>query len=109
MTVYAPIMQIVGKPALPPTTQYGYAIDYLYAVNHFDDDGAMGSNIAHRAGWPIDIYIYAREFTEKELDEQGLDNPLPYGVFLVFGDDESEYKPTDKAMEATDWLIGVRA
>ncbi len=109
MTVYAPIMQIVGKSDIRPATPYGYVIDYLYAVNHFDNDGTMGSNIARRAGWRAEIYIYARAFTDEELAEQCIENPLPHGVFMVDALGEREYDITSIEMQATDRLIGVRA
>lgn len=109
MTVYFPIEQSIGKPAIPPATQYGYALDYLYAVNDFDEDGAMGSNIARRACWPVQMYIYARKFTEDEIEAQGTAiPPLPHGVFIMHPlGGEQEYDPTND-MQATDWQIGTR-
>jgi hypothetical protein len=92
----------------PPATQYGYMLDYLYAVNQFDNDGEMGSNIARRAEWPTGMYIYAREFTEEEIEDQGVETPLPHGVFLVYAGDEIEFEPSNETMCATDWLIGTR-
>jgi len=91
-----------------PATQYGYMLDYLYAVNLYKNDGTMGNNIARRATWPVDMYIYAREFTDEEIVEQEIADPLPHGVFGAYAGEEFEFEPTDKTMHATDWMISTR-
>jgi len=108
LTVWTELM--ANTLVRPPSTKYGYALDYLYAVNSFEDDGEMGCNIVRRATWAEGVYVYAREFTEDELEAQHLENPLPHGVFLVFSTDgeECEYCASKLAMDATNWLIATR-
>jgi len=104
MTVWTKLM--ADTLILPPATQYGYMIDYLYAVNHFNEDGEMGSNIARRNSWPAGVCLYARAFTEEEIDPA---IRLPHGVFLTWHDvREEEYSPSEVDMQATDWMIGTR-
>lgn len=110
--MFAPILHMLGVNNItPPATQYGYMLDYLYAVNDWDEDGTMGSNIARRRKWAQNVYVYAREFTVQEIEEQGSAFPsLPHGVFIVHTEqDEIEFEQLEEDMQATDWMIGTRA
>jgi len=60
------------------------------------------------------MYIYAREFTDEEIVEQKIADPLPHGVFLVYPPHlqvlglEFEFEPLGDTMHATDWMISTR-
>lgn len=109
--LFTPIAPYISLPLVAPATQWGHVLDYVYAVNGFDDSGAMGSNIARRRKWTQGVYVYAREFTASEIEAQGAAHPpLPHGVFIVHTQQdevEFEFEPDD--MGAEDWMIGTRA
>jgi len=93
---------------VPPATEYGHIIDYLYAVNRFQRVGEMGRNVARRRKWWMvpNLYLYARELTEEETDTE---LRLSHGVFLAhIHGGEIEFKPSDEDMQATDWQISTR-